>query len=341
MTQEEKKNVLVIGTGGVGAITAYGLDYTQKSNLSIVVRRDYAKVTENGYRIHSVDYGEIEGWKPANVFPTVEDAAKHLHFDYVVITTKNVPDILPVEELIAPLMTTDDVVVVLIQNGFDLAKDLFKKYPKNVVLSGVSHIGSRNTGAEIFQTQRDHCVISSFQNPNLPADLQEEKVREFISLYSNEKNDIRYFADVKWYRYRKLVYNATLNTVCALTSVDCGRLELSGGLESVAIPAMKEVVAVAKADGVELPSDIVNIISHADDGEYYEPSMRIDVRKGNPIELQVILGNLLEVAGNLGVATPTLSLLYNLLVVVQFRLKEANGYVQVPKDRPIPDKVYT
>lgn len=334
------KNVLVIGTGGVGAITAYGLDFGGKCSLSIVVRRDYAKVSEHGYRIHSCDYGEIEGWKPAHIYSSVKSAALAQTFDYVVITTKNYPDILPVEKLIEPLVTSEKVTIVLIQNGFDLAKDLFVKYPKNIVLSGVSHIGLRNTGGEIFQTQKDHCVISSFENPNLPEKLQMEKAHEFIDLYTNEKNDIRFFPDVKWYRYRKLVYNATLNTVCALTSTDCGRLELSGGLESVAIPAMKEVVAVAKADGVELPLDIVNIISHADDGEYYEPLMRIDVRKENPIELQVILGNLLKVAEELDVETPVLSLLYKLLLVVQFRLKEANGYVSVPKERPIPARIY-
>ena len=65
-----------------------------------------------------------------------------------------------------------------------------------------------------------------------------------------------------------------------------------------------------------------------------------DVQKGNPIELEVIVGNLLTVARELNVETPTLNLLYELLKVVQFRLKEKQGLVSLPEKRPIHDKFW-
>ncbi|EGV61204.1 hypothetical protein CANTEDRAFT_111661 [Yamadazyma tenuis ATCC 10573] len=188
--------------------------------------------------------------------------------------------------------------------------------------------------------QSDHLVISAFENPNVDADSQVAAANRFIEMYSNNINKCVYFASAKWYRYRKLVYNACLNTTCALTGVDTGRLEAAGGLEAIAIPAMKEVIRVAKADGVELPDDVINVVCHADDGDYFEPSMRVDVKKGNPIELEAILGNLLDTARKLKVETPILDLLFKLLTVVQFRLKEANGYVGVPEKRPIPDTFF-
>lgn len=138
----------------------------------------------------------------------------------------------------------------------------------------------------------------------------------------------------------KLVYNATMNTVCALTGVDTGRLEYSGGLEKISIPAMREVVAVAKADGVDLPANCISNAIHSDDGDWFTPSMAVDVQKGNPIELEVIVGNLLTVARELNVETPTLNLLYELLKVVQFRLKEKQGLVSLPEKRPIHDKFW-
>ncbi|GME95181.1 unnamed protein product [[Candida] boidinii] len=103
---------------------------------------------------------------------------------------------------------------------------------------------------------------------------------------------------------------------------------------------MREVVKVAKADGVDLPDDVINSVVHSDDGDWFEPSMRVDVKKGNPIELEVILGNLLTVARELKVETPVLDVVYNLLKAVQFRLKEGQGLITVPKDRPIEDKFY-
>jgi ketopantoate reductase len=111
-------------------------------------------------------------------------------------------------------------------------------------------------------------------------------------------------------------------------------------MESVSIPAMHEVIAIAKADGMQLPEDIVNLVVHSDDGDWFEPSMRVDVKKGNPMELEVILGNLLEVAKELNVETPVLTVLYNLLKVVQFKLKEGQGMFSLPEKRPITDQVF-
>lgn len=336
-----KPNVLLIGAGGVGTIVAYGIDCLDKSNLSIVVRRDYEKVKDAGYNIQSVDYGSVDSWKPQKIYPTVDAAAASgVVYDYVIVTTKNLPDVFKVEELVEPVVTPQITTIVLMQNGFDLGRPFFAKYPMNVVISGVSHIGSHNSGGVVHQTQKDKSLVSYFENPNLSKELQEEKTKQFISIYSNGKNNCTYFPDAKWYRYRKLVYNATLNTVCALTGVDTGRLEFSGGLESVSIPAMREVVEVAKADGVELPNDVINLVVHSDDGDWFEPSMLVDVKKGNALELEVILGNLLQVARELGVETPVLSLVYNLLKVVQFRLKEQQGLIVLPEKRPITDKVF-
>lgn len=334
-------NLLLIGTGGVGTIVAYGLKYTAKVNVSVVVRSDYQKVKEQGWTINSCDYGNIKGWKPDNIYPTVEAAAKDgKEYDYVVITTKNLPDIIKPEDVAAPAITSNKTTVVLIQNGFDLGRPFIAKYPNNFCLSGVSHIGSHNHGGVITQSQNDKCLISYFDNSNLSKELQEEKAKEFVGLYSNDKNTISYFPDVKWYRYRKLVYNATLNTACAITGIDTGRLLLSGTLESISIPAMHEVIKVAKADGVELPSDIINSVIHSDDGDWFKPSMLVDVEKGNPIELEVILGNLLVVARELNVETPTLDILYHLLKSIQFKLKEEKGLFELPKERPIDDKKY-
>lgn len=341
MSSDCKPNVLLIGAGGVGTIVAYGIDTVGKSNLSIVVRRDYGKVKQDGYTIESVDYGSVNGWKPKEIYANIEVAAASATcYDYVVVCTKNLADITKMEDLVEPVITPEVTAIVLMQNGFDLGRPFFAKYPKNVVISGVSHIGSHNHNGSIVQTQKDKSLISYFVNPNLGKDTQEAKTKEFISLYSNDKNNCTYFPDAKWYRYRKLVYNATLNTVCALTGVDTGRLELSGGLESVSIPAMREVIAIAKADGVELPSDVINCVVHSDDGDWFEPSMRIDVKKGNPLELEVILGNLLRVAKELNVEAPILTVLYNLLKIIQFRLMESKSMFTLPEQRPINAKVY-
>lgn len=334
-------NILLVGTGGVGTIVACGLLYNKKTTVSVVVRSDYKKVMEKGWQINSCDYGYLESWKPDFIYPTVEEAAKENVYDFIILTTKNLPDVVKPETVISAAITPKVTTIVLIQNGFDLGRPFIAKYPENFCLSGVSHIGSHNHNGIITQTQNDKCLISYFDNPNLDKESQESKAKEFVDLYSNDKNTISYFPDVKWYRYRKLVYNATLNTVCALTGIDTGRLEMAGTLESVSLPAMREVIQVAKVDGVDLPEDVINCVVHSDDGDWFKPSMLVDIEKGNPIELEVILGNLLTVAKELKVETPVLTILYELLKAKQFKLKEERGLVIVPKERPSNDKVYS
>lgn len=344
-SEGKEANVLLIGSGGVGTIVAYGIDYVGKSRLDIVVRRDYDQVSKNGYDIDSCDYGQISNWKPTNIYPSADAAAEEanasgLKYDFIVICTKNLPDVLKLEDVVAPLVTDEYTTIVLMQNGFDLARPFFAKFPKNVVVSGVSHIGSHNHNGKVKQTQQDRTYIAYFENPNLDHEIQERNTKRFISIYSNDKNSCGYYPSAKENRYMKLVYNATMNTVCALTGVDTGRLEYSGGLEKISIPAMREVVAVAKADGVDLPANCISNAIHSDDGDWFTPSMAVDVQKGNPIELEVIVGNLLTVARELNVETPTLNLLYELLKVVQFRLKEKQGLVSLPEKRPIHDKFW-
>ncbi|KAH3683986.1 hypothetical protein WICPIJ_005041, partial [Wickerhamomyces pijperi] len=201
------------GAGGIGAVVAYGIHYTGKSNLGIVVRGHYDKLISEGYTIDSVDYGKVDGWKPDYLYPSIEEAGKSgIEYDFVVVSTKNLPDIEKVEDLIEPVVTPSKTAVVLVQNGFDIGRPLIERFPQNIIISGVSHCGSHKYGTLVEHIQHDNAKISYFGNPNFEESALEQKTKEFISMYKNPKNDIDYFPNERWYRYRKLVYNATLNT---------------------------------------------------------------------------------------------------------------------------------
>lgn len=331
---------LIIGTGGVGTIVAYAIKYKGKATVSAVVRSDYEKVKKNGWKINSCDYGNVDGWKPDALYPSIEEAAKAGKYDYVIVTTKNIPEVSKVEEIIEPVVTEGHTNIVLIQNGFDLGRPFLKKYPNNCCLSGVSYIGSSNHSGVINHTKNDDIIVSYFNNPNFTKEEQTQKCLEFVELYKSDRNKVTFEDDVKACRYGKLIWNATYNTICALTRLDTGRLELSGTFEALAVPAMREVVKIAKADGVELPEDIINITAHVSDGLYYKPSMLLDVERSNPMELQIILGNVLVVAKELNVETPILNVLYQLLKGVQYKIMEERGLIEVPEVRPQLDKFY-
>jgi ketopantoate reductase len=94
---------------------------------------------------------------------------------------------------------------------------------------------------------------------------------------------------------------------------------------------MEEIRAAAKACGVDLPAEAVQKAIEFDPIEMYlEPSMLTDIRKGNLIEFENLLGEPLREGLARGVPMPTMTVLYNFSKVLQWRTKETKGLVQVP-----------
>lgn len=333
----DKPKILIVGLGGVGVIAAYALQYGEKAEVTALIRSDYDRVIEKGYEINSCDYGHIEGFRPTHVVKTIEDAKKYGEFDFILVTTKNLPDITTVEDVFADAVT-EKTTIVLLQNGFGIEKTTLKRFPGHFILSGVSMISSANFHGVVEHVGTDSLKLGYFDNGVNTTEEQIAKAKEFIELYDNEKIDCHYDEDVKFSRWRKLIYNASFNTIGALVDLDVGRIHEAGGIETLIKPAMREIIKVAASDGVTLPESIMDAMIHSDDGVWYAPSMVVDVRKGNQIELEVILGNVVDVAKENNVDIPVLYTIYNLLHLVQFRLKEKNGYVVLPKERPLKVK---
>lgn len=332
--------VLLIGIGGVGSIAAYTL---QQNGVEVtaVARSSYDQLQNEGFTIESCDYGKVENFKPTHVYKDVKEAYNEQGpFDYIVITTKNISDVNPVEKMIEGAYSKDTP-IVLLENGIGIERSMFRAYPDATVISGVTMISSTLFHGKIVKhVGVDSVSFGPFINPNLDRDLQIAKAKKFAKLYYNQHNGAKYDEDVKFIRWKKLVYNAAINTTCAITNVDCGRLELFGGMDKIVRPAMKEVIAIAKADGVTLPEGIDEAMIRSDDGEYYPPSMLIDVRKNQYTEYKTILGTALETAQDLGVEAPVLSLLCSLLEVIQYRTMESHGRIVLPEKRPLPSDNY-
>ena len=62
----KKARVLVVGTGGIGAMSAYALEQGGKAEVTAVLRSNYDVVSKSGFEIDSIQYGKVSGFKPAN-----------------------------------------------------------------------------------------------------------------------------------------------------------------------------------------------------------------------------------------------------------------------------------
>jgi ketopantoate reductase len=62
---DNKKTVLVIGGGAVGAIAAVNLEVGGLATVTVVLRSNYEVVKNKGYAIKSCDHGNLNDWRPS------------------------------------------------------------------------------------------------------------------------------------------------------------------------------------------------------------------------------------------------------------------------------------
>ncbi|KAK7183338.1 hypothetical protein DPSP01_000540 [Paraphaeosphaeria sporulosa] len=339
MTSSSKKSVLIIGGGAVGAIAALNLEVGGLASVTLVLRSNFNAVNEHGFDIKSCDHGRVNSWKPSVVRNSIPDIAKESlpSYDYIVLCTKNIPDVPPtVVDLVTPALpeTNTHTTLILLQNGLHIYRPFLETHPQTPVLSGISMIGSEEIfPGQIIQDEGDKLIIGAFPNPNI--DPPTSAALEFVNIYKNGgKTDCKLSEDVLHDRWRKLVYNACLNPICAILGLDTGRLRLSADgevVEHLVRPAMWEIVEAARANGVVLDEDVVQKMIDADPLQsYLNPSMLADVKKGNLIEHENLLGEPLREGKKAGVMMPKIEMLYYMAKGIQWRTMEVRGMVEIP-----------
>jgi len=110
----------------------------------------------------------------------------------------------------------------------------------------------------------------------------------------------------------KLVGNATLNPVSALTRATLGELLGDGRARELVRTLMLEVAAVASAAGVELEVGVERRLQGAARAGDHRTSMLQDVEARRRLEVDPLVGSVVELGAQLGVATPALSTVYDL-----------------------------
>lgn len=110
----------------------------------------------------------------------------------------------------------------------------------------------------------------------------------------------------------KVLGNATLNPVSVVTRATMAEMFAADGSRQVIRMLMQEVESVAKSLGVELPVSIEKRMAGAAATGEHKTSMLQDLEAGKPLELDALLGSVIEIAGWQEVDVPGLRTLYGL-----------------------------
>ena len=120
-------------------------------------------------------------------------------------------------------------------------------------------------------------------------------------------------ADIRAEIWTKLVANAALNPVSVMTGKSLGAMVKDEATHKLLAQIMHEVVSVADALGEQVampPEKLLEAVQQLGD---HKTSMLQDYQAGRPLELQPIVGAVLELAAMKGIATPNLQMAYQLV----------------------------
>lgn len=312
MIQNHPTKILIIGAGAIGGF--YGAKLAEAgAEVSIICRSDYEFIKENGFTIKSHWHAKEFNFKPHRVLRNT--AEYNDKADFILVTTKVLPEISTID-LIKPTLHKESS-IVLLQNGIHIEKPITTAFPNNHLISILAFIGvSRVAIGKIHHQDYGRLVIGDFPGNSLLEVSQKTKI--FIDLLkkSGVPCDIR--PEIQKERWRKLVWNAAFNPISVLAGgIDTRKILDNKNVKILAENVMQEVAILAKADGYELPEDIIaSNIKLTEEMKPYKTSMLLDFEAKRPMEVEAILGNAIRFAKEKSITTPYLSTIYALLSAI-------------------------
>jgi len=199
-----------------------------------------------------------------------------------------------------------------VQNGIG-ADEIVARHGAWRLLSSVTFMsGSRHADTHV-EYVLDTATWIGPSRGTTPADAQ--AVAELIEASGLKA---KAFDDLRPAQWSKLIFNATVNTVAALTGLrhemPFARLDDDRDLGHLVRALMDEGKAVAAAAGVALDEDPweMNVLA-TQRGFRHAPSMLEDVLARRPTEVDMITGSLVREAHRLGVPVPLHETMYRLI----------------------------
>lgn len=296
---KEIKNILVCGIGAIGSIYAEKIQKSTPENLRILVdKKRLEKYTKNPV---------IFNGKELN-FNYVLPEEKDFKADLVIIATKfdGLNDVVRNLEI----FVKNDTVILSLLNGVTSEKIIAAKYGCDKILYSyfIGHSAVR-TGREVVHDDVNTIVFGS-ENPD---DLNNvERVKKFFDeigiSYQIPDDIIRSL----WLKY---MLNVSSNQITAVLGFTFGEMMSNKNCMSLAKNVMKEVQAIAKAEGVNntetmVEETVAHIKTMIPEGK---TSMLQDVEAGRKTEVEMFAGTIIDYGKKHGIPTPYNKILKEML----------------------------
>jgi 2-dehydropantoate 2-reductase len=297
-------SILVYGTGGVGAF--FGALLARAGNDVHFVARGVTldAMRRDGLHIRSAFIGNIH----VPHVTVYERAAAAPRADLVLVCVKTYQTAGILDDLASAV--ADTTIVVTLQNGVESDEVVASRFGWPRVVPAAVYVGATLDEPGVVEHAAPARISigarTGFDPERLPA------VREVLA---STGQPVQISPDIQHERWRKLIWNASFNTVSALTMRMPGELLAIQETRALLRRIMHEVVGVAQALGIGLvEADVDNHITWTERASGMRTSTMVDRSRGRTMEADALVGVIVRKGREAGVRTPACEAIYALMI---------------------------
>lgn len=291
MIQAMTLKIAVMGAGAVGCY--YGAMLAKAGHDVVLIARapHVEAIAKSGLRLQTALFDTYIPLAASVQARAVQGA------DVVLFCVKST-DTQSAGALIQPFLKADALVLCL-QNGVDNADRLRLKLPLHDVAAAVVYVATEMVGpGHVQHNGRGELVLEPSSFATTSCDMLAQAL-----VAAGIPTEIS--ANVRGALWAKLTLNCAYNAVSAITQLPYGKTVPGVGIAEVTRDLVAECLAVAAAEGVEIPGDIhaaVRKIAQTMQGQYSSTAQ--DLARGKPTEIDYLNGFIVQRGEALGIATP-------------------------------------
>jgi 2-dehydropantoate 2-reductase len=306
--------------------------------VSLICRSNYAAVASSGVTLETHSFGNYH-FQPHTVYSSISNAATSPSapqdgWDYIMVTTKTLPDVTDDSKDIEPLVRRapdGKTCIVLIQNGVGIENAPRKRFPQNPIISAVTVVSAEQIRHGLVRQNRwTRISMGAYSDGHggQTAEMQQlskrgddcaRQLAGILTKYGKLRDaEVYDETGLQLIRWHKICINGAMNPSAVLSGgVGNADMVMDPELREHLKGCMDEVLtAIPAVLKTELPPNLAKpetILTSTARNKGAKPSMLIDWEAGRPMELEVILGNPIRIARAHGVEMPRLQTLYALL----------------------------
>jgi 2-dehydropantoate 2-reductase len=284
----------VMGTGAIGGYIGARLSSVGAQVTFVARGLHLAAIRERGLRVTS-PLGDVQV-HPASA---TDDPAAIGQVDVVLLGTK-LFDVEAAAVAISPLLGPDTVVVCL-QNGVDTPEIVARRYGARRVVGGVVLINGEITAPGVIR----HNALNRLTLGALDG-RSSLHVEQLAALTRTAGIETVLSQEIRLDIWRKFLLLAPMAALSAMTRVPLARIREQADTWRLAEEGMREVVAVANAQGVGLTEgDIQRTLAFVQTmPPTWRASLAVDLEQGRRLEIDWLSGTVCRLGEAAGIPTP-------------------------------------